>query len=166
MPELSHLRQDNATPTLMKNYEGELGKVGAMEDHRTDHPSHRIPLGPTTAASTSLRQTAEAIPRTRPRRADYLNQCHVSDLAHPHHCRHRSLDANRRHPQVPHADVQLQRRSPLEGKRHQGTAIVRSPRIKGFPRSCTVDWIHARGVRQQSSDASKKVNDSRSHRHH
>lgn len=42
MPELSHLRQDSATPTLMKNYEGELGKVGAMEVHRTDHPSHVI----------------------------------------------------------------------------------------------------------------------------
>ena len=41
-----------------------------------------------------------------------------------------------------YTDAQLQGRSPQEGKLRQGNAIVRSHRIKGFPRN----RIHAGGV--------------------
>jgi hypothetical protein len=48
---------------------------------------------------------------------------------------------HRRLPQVSHANIQLQRRSPQEGIRHQGAVIVRSIKIKSFPRS----WSDPRG---------------------
>lgn len=103
-------RRDSAAPTPTGSYEGEPGKVGVVEDHRMDHllpviVHHRAPPPQLRLQST---KPAEAIPRTRRRRADYLNQSHVSYII-PRDTVATEASAPTSSPPVPLADAQLQR---------------------------------------------------------
>jgi hypothetical protein len=112
----------------------------------------------------SNKQT-EANPQTRRRRVDYRNQNRVSNIAkHHHHC-HRSLNTNTLPSTSPDCRCPAPKTKLSRGNTTQGCRHRPITRIKGFPRSCTTDQMCAGGVRQQCSDASKKVNDGRSRRH-
>jgi hypothetical protein len=72
---------------------------------------------------------------------------------------------NRRQSPVPLADAKLRDESP---KRENDTKAppLFDHKIKGFHWRGHDGWIHAGGVWQQNSDASRKVNDGYSHHHH
>jgi hypothetical protein len=121
--------KDNAAPTLTKSYKGETRQGWRRRRSPNGPPaaSHRTPPGPTTIASTSQQQTSRGKP---------TNTSEKSRLPQPeprlqHSSTPSSLpqESQRNHlglPLVPLADVQLQRRSPQEGIRHNDAAIVRS----------------------------------------
>ncbi|XBI60719.1 hypothetical protein VPH35_041611 [Triticum aestivum] len=85
----------NHTRQRSSDFDGELrrqSKVGVTKDHRTNHLSRIIVYHrPPTAASTSQQRTVEALLRTRRRREPTTKtKDHASDIAHRHHCCHRS----------------------------------------------------------------------------
>jgi hypothetical protein len=130
--------KDNAAPTLTKSYEGETRQGWRRRRSPNGPPaaSHHTPPGPATAASTSQQQTSRGKP---------TNTSEKSRLPQPeprlqHSSTPSSLpqESQRNHlglPLVPLADVQLQRRSPQEGKRHNHTTMPPSSDHKdqGFP---------------------------------
>lgn len=73
-------RQDIIALTPTESYEEKSRKAGVVEDHRTDHLLPVIVRHRASPPQLRLHSNkpAEAIPRTRRRRADYLNQCRVS----------------------------------------------------------------------------------------
>jgi hypothetical protein len=136
---------NSAALTLIKNYEGEPSKVGAMKDHRTDHllpiiVRHRDPA---PQLQLHCNKQTEVNLRTRRRRADYHNQSTSPT----------SLDTT-----IVAIETSTQtlafhwsrlplcssnRQSPQEGIRHQGAAIARS---QGFPPELHHEE-YAKGVR-------------------
>jgi hypothetical protein len=126
---LGHISFNSAAPSLRKNYEGEPGLAGAVEDHRTAHLSlviirHR---NPSTIALTSQQQASQGKPTGTPKKSR-LPQPKPS-LSH-----HSSPSLLPQKPQGEHlglplvllVNVQLQRWSPQGGIRHQGATIARS----------------------------------------
>lgn len=84
MPKLIHLRPNSATPTLTKNYEGQnqarLTPLKIAEGFACSQSSYTTGPRRYSFDFTTTKQT-EANTRTRRRRADYFNHCHVADIA-------------------------------------------------------------------------------------
>jgi hypothetical protein len=150
----------------MKNYEGEPGKDGVVEDHRTDHllpviVHHREPA---TAASTSQQQESRGKP---------TNTSEKSRLTQPEpRLQHRSTPSSL--PQKPPSKYLAIHKPRLPMSSSKDQAPKREYNTKVPPSSDHKDQrvspeLHRRsdlyGVRQQYNDASKKVNDGCSRRH-
>lgn len=142
----------------------------AVGDHQTNHVLSYGTWTPLPQLRLHNNIQAKEIPQTSRKKDDYHDQCRVSDSTPPSIV----VATEASTPTSPPSTIHWPR-SPMPSSKEEASKgeynTKTSPtsdlsRSKGFSRSCSDDRNRVGGVRQQCSNASRKVNDGHSHRHH